>query len=148
MAQIYAQLKSQVREFNWNLSTRAGDDRKPVVILVHGLGGDRNDWMDPFQERNWPYDHQHSHEERDMGVHSKPPVAQLPGLPIDLFFSPRLKSNTKGVDGSDDRSWWNALVKAGFPVVTYSQVGDLMVPFERARWPSSQGSWPPFSRTC
>jgi pimeloyl-ACP methyl ester carboxylesterase len=40
-------------------------------------------------------------------------------------------SNDHGADGSDDRSWWHALVVAGFPIVTYSQVQALMVPFDR-----------------
>lgn len=131
MAPNFAQLQSQVRDLHWNLPEGAAHDRRPVVILLHGLGGDRNDWMDPFQDRNWPYDHGRNPEERDMGVHSGPPVAKLPGIPTQYFLSPRLGSNSLGVDGSDDRSWWNALVTAGFPVFTYSQLPDLMVPLEK-----------------
>jgi pimeloyl-ACP methyl ester carboxylesterase len=105
--------------------------QKPVVILLHGLGGDRNDWMNPFQDRNWPYDHSRDPEERDLGVHSKPPVLKLPGIETQYFLSPRLVSNSRGVDGSDDRSWWHALVQAGFLVLTYSQVPALMMPLSQ-----------------
>jgi pimeloyl-ACP methyl ester carboxylesterase len=131
MAPNVSQLKPQVRDLHWNLPAGADHARKPVVILLHGLGGDRKDWMDPFQDRNWPYDHGREPEEQELGVHSKPPVAQLPGIPTQYFLSPRLASNSRGADGSDDRSWWHALVTAGFPVFTYSQVGELMVPFDR-----------------
>ena len=131
MAPNFARLKAQVRELHWNLPPGATGDRRPVVVLLHGLGGDRNDWMDPFQDRNWPYDHEARPKERDMGVHSKPPLAQLPGIPMQAFLSPHLRSNSRGADGSDDRSWWQALVGAGLPVVTYSQVGELMVPFDQ-----------------
>jgi pimeloyl-ACP methyl ester carboxylesterase len=104
---------------------------KPLVVLLHGLGGDRNDWMNPFQDRNWPYDHEKDPEEQDLGIHDKPPLLKLPGLETRYFLSPRMASNARGADGSDDRSWWHALVQAGFPVVTYSQVPALMVPFNR-----------------
>jgi pimeloyl-ACP methyl ester carboxylesterase len=131
MAVSYRQLESQVRGFHRNTPTGAAHAQKPVVILLHGLGGDREDWMDPFQERNWPYDHHRSPERVDLGVHSKPPLLKLPGLETKYFLSPRLVGNSKGADGSDDRSWWNALVSAGFPVFTFSQVGALMVPLSR-----------------
>jgi pimeloyl-ACP methyl ester carboxylesterase len=125
----YSQLE-QIRGFHRNLAGLTGG-QKPVVVLLHGLGGDCNDWIDPFQDRNWPYDHRHDPHELDLGLHDKPPVLKLPGIQTQYFLSPRLASNRSGVDGSDDRSWWNALVKAGFPVFTYSQVGELMVPFAR-----------------
>jgi pimeloyl-ACP methyl ester carboxylesterase len=131
MVQSFSQLEARVRDFHRNLSAAATNPRAPVVVLLHGLGGDRNDWMNPFQDRNWPYDHQHDPQERDMGVHDGPPVLKLPGLQTQYFLSPRLQSNSSGMDGSDDRSWWHALVKAGFPVFTYSQVGELMVPFSK-----------------
>jgi pimeloyl-ACP methyl ester carboxylesterase len=128
MVQNFAQLSSLVHGCHYNLAG-AANARKPVVVLLHGLGGDCNDWIDPFQDRNWPYDHQHEPEERDMGFHDGPPVLKLPGLQTQYFLSPRLQGNALGADGSDDRSWWQALVKAGFPVFTYSQVAGLMVPF-------------------
>lgn len=131
MALNVAQLEAQVRDFHHRLPAGAAHARNPVVILLHGLGGDCNDWMAPFQERNWPYDHQRKPEERDLGVHSKPPVLKLPGVETHYFLSPRLNNDTRGVDDSDQRSWWNALAKAGFPVFTYSQVPDLMVPFDK-----------------
>jgi pimeloyl-ACP methyl ester carboxylesterase len=102
-----------------------------VVILLHGLGGDRNDWTNPFQDRNWPYDHQRDPEERDMGLHDKPPLLQLPGIQTQYFLSPRLQSNSRGRDGCDDRSWWQALTGAGFTVFTYSQDPGLMVPLNK-----------------
>ncbi len=129
MAFDFSRLEARVRGFRWHLPADI-PDRKPVVILLHGLGGDRNDWMSPFQERNWPYDHNRKPEELDLGVHSRPPIGRLPGVEARDFFSPRLTGNSRGVDGSDDRSWWHALVTAGFPVFTYSQVGALMVPFD------------------
>jgi len=128
MAPNYSRLAKQVRDFRWNLPSGT---TKPVIILVHGLGGDRNDWMNPFQERNWPYDHKQEPSERDMGVHPQPPLAKLPGIQTQYYLSPRLSSNAEGADGSDDRSWWNTLVRAGYPVFTYSQVGELMVPFSK-----------------
>ena len=131
MAASFSQLEAQVRGFHRNTPTGAAHARKPVVVLLHGLGGDRDDWMDPFQERNWPYNHHRPPERVDLGVHSKPPLLKLPGLETRYFLSPRLVSNSRGVDGSDDRSWWHALVRAGFPVFTYSQVGALMVPLGR-----------------
>jgi pimeloyl-ACP methyl ester carboxylesterase len=131
MAPRFSQLKSQVRDFSKNLETGSAHARKPIIVLLHGLGGDRNDWMDPFQERNWPYDHSRTPDEVDMGVHTRPPVAKLPGIQTQYFLSPRLQSNNRGEDGSDDRSWWQALVKAGFPVFTYSQVGELMMPLNK-----------------
>jgi pimeloyl-ACP methyl ester carboxylesterase len=124
----FSKLEAQVRGFRRHLPAGAAHARKPVVVLLHGLGGNNNDWIDPFQDRNWPYDHQHDPEEMDLGEHSRPPL-QLPGIQTHYFLSPRLASNSRGVDGSDDRSWWHALSRAGFPVFTYSQVGDLMVPF-------------------
>jgi pimeloyl-ACP methyl ester carboxylesterase len=129
MAFEFARLQSQVHSLHHNLPPEPGD--KPVVVLLHGLGGDSNDWIDPFQDRNWPYDHQHDPEVQDMGIHEAPPVLKLPGIQTRQFLSPRLQSNGGGADGSDDRSWWHALVQAGFPVCTYSQVAALMVPFEK-----------------
>jgi len=131
MAQSFSRLAALVRDFHHNLPAGALYARKPVVVVLHGLGGDCNDWMNPFQKRNWPYDHQHDPEEQDFGTHSKPPVLRLPGIETRYFLSPRLQSNSRGQDGSDDRSWWQALTKAGFPVFTYSQVGDLMVPLSK-----------------
>jgi pimeloyl-ACP methyl ester carboxylesterase len=101
------------------------------VILLHGLGGDRNDWMNPFQDRNWPYDHNRTPAQIDLGMHDKPPLTPLPGIQTQYFLSPRLASNSRGTDGSDDRSWWQALTRAGFPVFTYSQVPQLMVPLSK-----------------
>ncbi|MCL7454946.1 MAG: lysophospholipase, partial [Anaerolineae bacterium] len=126
-----ARLQTRVRDFHGHLPTGGATGRKPVVVLLHGLGGDRNDWMSPFRERNWPYDHRKAPEEIDLGTHRKPPLTPLPGIQTQLFLSPKLASNSRGADGSDDRSWWQALVRAGFPTFTYSQVGDLMVPFSR-----------------
>jgi pimeloyl-ACP methyl ester carboxylesterase len=129
MALNFARMEAQVRGFHRNLPSGAGG--KPVVVLMHGLGGDCNDWIAPFQDRNWPYDHQHDPEEQDLGVHDTPPVLKLPGIRTQYFLSPRLQNNGKGADGSDDRSWWHTLVQAGFPVLTYSQVPELMVPFSK-----------------
>lgn len=131
MAQNFSRLESQVRDFHRYTPSGTRNERKPVVILLHGLGGDHNDWFDPFQDRNWPYDHRHGPRELDLGVHAKPPIGRLPGIETKLYMSPRLGSNSRGRDGSDDRSWWNALSKAGYPVLTYSQVADLMVPFTK-----------------
>ena len=131
MATNFSRVEALVRDFRRNLPSGAGHARRPVVILLHGLGGDRNDWMNPFQDRNWPYDHSREPEERDLGLHDKPPLLKLPGIETQYFLSPRLRSNTRGADGSDDRSWWHILVSAGFPVFTYSQVSDLMVPFNK-----------------
>ncbi len=128
MALNFSGLEKQVRHFHRNLPAGEAHARKPVVILLHGLGGDRNDWMSPFQERNWPYDHRSAPETVDLGMHRQPPIAKLPGLETKFYLSPRLSSNARGADGSDDRSWWHALTRAGFPVFTYSQVGDLMMP--------------------
>lgn len=131
MATNFSRLEALVRDFRRSLPTNPAHARRPVVILLHGLGGDRNDWMDPFQDRNWPYDHSREPEERDLGVHNGPPLLKLPGIETQYFLSPRLRSNARGADGSDDRSWWHILVSAGFPVFTYSQVPDLMVPFSK-----------------
>lgn len=68
--------------------------------------------MAPFQDRNWPYDHSRTPDVVDMGVHTRPPIAKLPGIQTRYFLSPRLQSNDTGADGSDDRSWWQALVEA------------------------------------
>lgn len=130
MAANLARLQKVVRDLR--VGTAAGaPPGKPLIVLLHGLGGDRNDWMNPFQDRNWPYDHKEDPSELDLGVHSKPPVSGLPGIDGKFFLSPRLASNARGVEGSDDRSWWHALQRAGFPVATYSQVPDLMVPFAK-----------------
>jgi pimeloyl-ACP methyl ester carboxylesterase len=129
MALDFVRLETQVRSFHHHLPPGPGN--RPVVVLLHGLGGDSDDWIDPFQDRNWPYDHQRDPEIQDMGVHDAPPVLKLPGIQTRHFLSPRLQGNARGADGSDDRSWWHALVQAGFPVMTYSQVAALMVPFDR-----------------
>jgi hypothetical protein len=42
-----------------------------------------------------------------------------------------MQSNTAGADSSDDRSWWQALVKAGFLVTTYSQVPGPLMPLDK-----------------
>lgn len=130
MAANYSAIKAKVRDLHWHLPAGAAHGLKPVVILLHGLGGDHDDWRDPFQERNWPYDHGSDPEEVDLGVHNKPPIAKLPGVETRLFLSPRLASNQRGAGGSDDRSWWHALSLAEFPVVTYSQVPKLMMPLD------------------
>jgi pimeloyl-ACP methyl ester carboxylesterase len=131
MALEFSRLKGQVRDFTWRLPAAEAHARKPVVILLHGLGGDRNDWMNPFQDRNWPYDHNRTPAQIDLGMHDKPPLTPLPGIQTQYFLSPRLASNSRGTDGSDDRSWWQALTRAGFPVFTYSQVPQLMVPLSK-----------------
>ncbi len=131
MAPNYSGLDSRVHGFRWQLPAGATHARKPVVILLHGLGGDQNDWFAPFEERNWPYDHSGEPAELDLGIHSGPPIATLPSVQTYQFLSPRLVSNSRGMGGSDDRSWWHALVQAGFPVFTYSQVPDLMVPLDK-----------------
>jgi pimeloyl-ACP methyl ester carboxylesterase len=128
MAVNFTRLDAQVRDFQRQPSAEAAHAQKPVVVLLHGLGGDRNDWMDPFQERNWPYDHQRDPDEIDFGLQNKPPLAQLPGIQTHYYLSPRLAGNARGAGGSDDRSWWHTLIQNGFPVFTYSQVGDLMMP--------------------
>jgi pimeloyl-ACP methyl ester carboxylesterase len=131
MALSFSRIESRVGRVYRNLpdpDTPAAGRQKPVVVLLHGLGGDRNDWMNPFQDRNWPYDHERDPVELDLGVHSKPPILKLPGIETQQFLSPRLAGNSRGADGSDDRSWWHALVQAGFPVLTYSQVAALMMP--------------------
>ena len=128
MAANYSAIEARVRDLHHYVPAGAAHALKPVVILLHGLGGDHDDWRDPFQERNWPYDHECDPDEVDLGVHSKPPIARLPGIETRLFLSPQLKSNRRGADGSDDRSWWHALSQAEFPLVTYSQVPRLMMP--------------------
>jgi pimeloyl-ACP methyl ester carboxylesterase len=128
MAPNYSRLKTVARDVHTNAPATGS---KPAVIMIHGLGGDRNDWMNPFQERNWPYDHEQEQPEQAMGVHSSPPIAKLPGIDTKYFFSPRHASNSRGADGSDDRSWWHALVKAGFPAFTYSEVAGLLMPLSQ-----------------
>jgi hypothetical protein len=98
MALDLTALQAQVHGLYWNLPAGAQSARKPVVILLHGLGGDRNDWMSPFQERNWPYDHHRDPDERDEGIHSRPPIAKLPGMQTRYFLSPKLQSNTAGAE--------------------------------------------------
>lgn len=129
MAVQMSRLESSVRGFRYSLPKEGDTGDKPVVILLHGLGGDSRDWTDPFQERNWPYDHRSDPSAVELGEHKAPPIAKLPGIDTKLFLSPRLASNSRGRDGSDARSWWHALVEAGYPVFTYSQSGALMVPF-------------------
>ena len=131
MATVFSNLEKQVRRFHRSLPTSDAHASKPVVILLHGLGGDHNDWLNPFQERNWPYDHRRKPGVLDLGLHRRPPIAKLPGIETRYHLSPKLASNKQGADGSDDRSWWHALVSAGFPVFTYAQVGNLMVPFSK-----------------
>jgi pimeloyl-ACP methyl ester carboxylesterase len=129
LAATFTRLQDQVRDLTYHFPSAAtAQPAKAIIVLLHGLGGDRNDWWNPFQERNWPYDHKAEPQEQDFGVQSKPPL-KLPGIQTKAYLSPRLAANDRGADGSDDRSWWNALIKAGFPVITYSQVPDLMVPF-------------------
>lgn len=131
MTPSFSRLQSQVRDLRYTIPAGVSAARKPVVVLLHGLGGDRNDWMSPFQDRNWPYDHRREHTDVDMGVHSTPPVGKLPGIDTKLFLSPRLAANTRGVDRTDDRCWWHALARAGFPLFTYSQTSALMMPLNR-----------------
>ncbi len=100
----------------------------PLVILLHGLGGDRDDWMNPIQERNWPYDSSQVPATRPLPGRPSQPLSKLLGLKLADFLSPQLTPNSNGVDGSDDRSWWHALAGAGFPVLTYSQMSGLLLP--------------------
>jgi pimeloyl-ACP methyl ester carboxylesterase len=131
MGMSFSRLQSRVHDLHWSVPEELASQKKPVVILLHGLGGDRNDWMNPYQDRNWPYNHRSSPQPVELGAHSSPPIAKLPGLETRYFFSPRLGSNMRGRDGSDDRSWWNALTRSGFPTLTYSQVPELMMPLSR-----------------
>jgi pimeloyl-ACP methyl ester carboxylesterase len=129
MALRLARLLSQVRGFQYHLPAGKTGAGKPIVILLHGLGGDCRDWRSPLQDRNWPYDHRKGPPEVDLGFHSAPPIAKLPGIETKLFLSPRMAGNSRGHDGSDDRSWWHALIHEGYTVFTYTQSGALMVPF-------------------
>lgn len=104
---------------------------RPVVVLLHGLGGDRDDWMNPIQDRNWPYDSSQDPAPRPLPARPSQPLSKLLGLKLADFLSPQLTPNSNGVDGSDDRSWWQALVAAGFPVLTYSQVSGVLLPFSQ-----------------
>lgn len=131
MAPNFVRLQGQVRDLTHSLPMEANaQPGKAVVVLLHGLGGDRDDWWNPFQDRNWPYDHESRPKAQDLGVRSKPPL-ELPGIQTKLYLSPRLVANNRGAGGSDNRSWWHALVKAGFSVITYSQLPELMVPFSK-----------------
>lgn len=131
MPAIFSSLQAYVRNFRWRLPPEDVHATKPVVILLHGLGGNADDWTSPFQDRNWPYDHANKPGVRDFGMHNRPPVLKVPSLRKRDHLSPKLQSNQRGVSGSDDRSWWHALGLAGFPLLTYSQVGALMAPFDR-----------------
>ncbi len=124
-----SELRALAKGFQSSLPKSASSEHKPVVVLLHGLGGDSTDWTSPFQERNWPYNHRETPAEMDLGLHRAPPIAKLPSIDTKLFLSPRMDSNSGGRDGSDDRSWWHALVQEGYPVFTYSQKVGLMIPF-------------------
>ncbi|HSJ55531.1 MAG TPA: hypothetical protein VLC95_00015 [Anaerolineae bacterium] len=128
MTASYARLSELARDVRWHVPAGDRGARTPLVILLHGLGGDSDDWFDPFQDRNWPYNHQAAPDEVDLGEHRVPPL-RLPGIDTYRLLSPRLKSNDRGAGGSDDRSWWHALLGAGFATITYAQVSGLMVPF-------------------
>jgi len=128
VAADYSKLQSLVKDLQYNMPASGS---LPVVILMHGLGGDRRDWTNPFQDRNWPYDHRRAPTSVEMGTHRGPPIGKLPGIETAYFLSPRLSGNAKGSDGSDDRSWWHALRSAEFPIVTYSQVPQLMMPLTK-----------------
>jgi pimeloyl-ACP methyl ester carboxylesterase len=129
MPDRFSRLAAQVHSLRRYVPAGVGGTTQPLVVLLHGLGGDRDDWLNPFQDRNWPFDSRHNPPARPLGAHASLPTAALLGLSPADFISPRLTANSSGVDGSDDRGWWHALAQAEFPVLTYSQVSGVLLPF-------------------
>lgn len=89
------------------------DPRVPLVVLLHGIGGDETHMTDPL---NGPgvggvmFDRTAGFPAlRDAGWHPTPPTIPVDGFDID----PLLTSAT---------SWRQALNDAGFPTLSYSQV--------------------------
>lgn len=90
---------------------------KPLVLLVHGMGGSSADWVNPvgaypglaFNTSFAPP------PLRQEGVHPIPPLVPVSGF----FTDPALTS-------AQVTSWRTALLAAGFAVANYSQVGGAM----------------------
>jgi len=131
MPDHFAQLASRVRSLRQNVPPEAECSNLPLVVLLHGLGGDRDDWIGPILERNWAFDLNHKPPAKALGHKASKPTTSSLGLTAADFLSPRLVANARGADGSDDRSWWHALAQAGFPVVTYSQKSGVLLPFDK-----------------
>ena len=98
---------------------------REVVLLLHGLGGSKDDWRFP-QWRGYHWDHANAPANRDAGSHVTPPVE-----PWDVKPAFGLS------DMRTDVRCWNGILKAlGHTVISYSQDGSqatLDVPLDQFR---------------
>jgi pimeloyl-ACP methyl ester carboxylesterase len=129
MTDSFGRLATKVPGLHRHIPPDVAGTTRPLVVLLHGLGGNRDDWISPLQDRNMPYDHRQNPPPIPLGEQESQPQAAVLGLLPSNYASPRLTANSNGVEGSDDRSWWHALAQAGFPLLTYGQVSGFLLPF-------------------
>jgi pimeloyl-ACP methyl ester carboxylesterase len=88
---------------------------REVVLLLHGLGGNKDDWRFPeWREAHW--DVAHDPPNRHDDNHLRPPLSPLELLPE--FGLSELRSD------SDVRCWSGVLKALGHTVINYNQDGN------------------------
>jgi pimeloyl-ACP methyl ester carboxylesterase len=97
-----------------DVACRKGDSKKPVIILIHGLGMDRWIWEDPSRSRilggSLPVSILLTHQpsKKDYGYSEKKPLAPFPGI-------------TTGPPPRSLRTIFHDLRAEDYPVITWSQ---------------------------
>lgn len=92
-----------------DITIHKGDPHKPVVIFIHGLGMDRNFWLDPFDTKVL-----------GKNVPMKVFAAAQPG-PVQLHQHPLGRGITIGDIPEKINNLWAALRDHGFNLVCWSQ---------------------------
>ena len=108
---------------------------RDVVLLLHGLGGNKSDWTFPAW-RSYHWDHERAPDEHESDNHLTPPINPWVILPEFSL------SDLRG----DVRCWAGVLTSLGHTVINYSQDGpqqlvevplrqleDRIVPFIRSK---------------
>lgn len=89
---------------------------RDVILLLHGLGGDKSDWSNPkLRGRHWDYRIKPKDQVND-GQPIPPPTFPIPVDPRDQAgLSPKR---------DDIRSWRDVLLSKGHTVINYAQDGN------------------------
>src|SRR5437867_5104844 len=82
---------------------------REVVLLLHGIGGNVQDWTDPAANYPYNFNHQSQPANKSYGTHYYPPWDWLPEFGIS--------------DKMSVGNWKDFLLSVGHTVIAYSQAG-------------------------